>query len=174
MGTQLEEFLRQKKTALVKKWFIRLLETYPPETGKIWSTQKDPFANPIGSTFHEGLKELFDGLLAGKGEEDLARALDPMVRIRAVQEVPPSGAVGFVLLLKEIVREGYAQEGGDPVSPEELRKFDSRIDRLGLMAFDLYTECRKKVHEIQLRELKSQAMLSGEAFWAARRGKSGP
>jgi hypothetical protein len=173
MGKQPEEFLRQKKAALIKKWFVRLLDTYPPETGKLWSAQKDPFANPIGSTFQEGLGELFDGLLAGKGEEALARALDPIIHIRAIQEFPPSRAVGFVLLLKEIVHEELAS-GGDPVSPEELWKFDSRIDRLSLMAFDLYTECRKKVHEIQLRELKSRALLAGEAFRGGHREKNGP
>jgi hypothetical protein len=174
MGKQLDEFLRQKKAALVKKWFVRLLETYPPETGKLWFTQKDPFTNPVGATFHEGLEELFDGLLAGKGGQDLARALDSMIHIRAIQGFPPSGAIGFVSLLKEIVREELAEEGGAPVSPEDLRKFDSRIDQLSLTAFELYTQCRKKIHEIQLRELKSRTMPAMEARGGCLLEKSDP
>jgi hypothetical protein len=173
MAKNLENCFGRKRAAIVKKWFSRLMETYPAETGKLWSAQKDPFANPVGSTFRAGLEELFDGLLAGKGEGDLARALVPMIHIRAIQEFPPSRAVGFVLLLKEIIHEELAS-GGDPVSPEELWEFASRVDRLSLMAFDLYTECRKKVHEIQLRELKSRIMLGGEAFRGGLREKSGP
>lgn len=174
MGKQLEEFLLHKKTSLLKKWLERLLETYPPETRKFWLDQKDPFANPIGSTFHEGLEGIFDGILQGKGENDLTPALGPMIHIRAVQEFSPSRAIAFVFLLKEIVREELVKEGGARVSSEEWREFDSRVDQLGLMAFDLYTECRKKIHEIQLREHKSRTMPAREARGGCFREKSDP
>ena len=34
--------------------------------------------------------------------------------------------------------------------------FESGIDQLSLRAFDLYTKCREKIHEIRIREMKNQ------------------
>ena len=39
---------------------------------------------------------------------------------------------------------------------EEWFDLESRIDLLSLMAFDLYTTYRERIHEIRLKEVKEQ------------------
>jgi len=89
--------------------------------------------------------------------KDLAGLLDPMIHIRAIQDFSPSEAVGFVLGLKGIIREELKKDEGGGIPREELWEMENRIDDLGLMAFEQYVLCRKKVHEIQLKELRSRA-----------------
>ena len=35
-------------------------------------------------------------------------------------------------------------------------KFESRIDKLAFLAFDIYMKCREKVYEIRVNEIKSE------------------
>jgi hypothetical protein len=71
------------------------------------------------------------------------------VRIRAVQALAADEAVGFVLLLRRIVREQL-----DPPPPAEaLAALDERIDRMALLAFDLFAQCRERLREIRAGEI---------------------
>ncbi|MEE8542029.1 MAG: hypothetical protein V3S66_10250, partial [Desulfobacterales bacterium] len=37
----------------------------------------------------------------------------------------------------------------------ELRSLETNIDRVGLMAFDIYMRCREKIYEIKANETKN-------------------
>lgn len=156
MGNQLEKFLERNKTTILQKWFNLILEHYPPETRKFWEMPNDRFANPIGSTFAQGLEGIWNGLQQGMEPERLTAVLDSIIHIRAIQDFSPSQAVGFVLGLKGIIREELKREGGRGVAWEELWEMEARIDALSLIAFDQYVLCRKKVHEIELKELRDR------------------
>ena len=41
---------------------------------------------------------------------------------------------------------------------DDLVDLESRIDRVALLAFEKYTECREKLHEIRNNEIKSRAL----------------
>jgi hypothetical protein len=163
MGIQLEKFLERSKTSILQKWFSLILEHYPPETRKFWETPKDSFANPIASTFTQGLEGIWNGLRQGIDPKQLSAVLDPIIHIRAIQDFSPSQAVAFVLGLKGIIREELKREGGGGVAWEDLWEMETRIDALSLIAFDQYVLCRKKVHEIELKELRDRtARIRGE------------
>lgn len=155
-GNQLEKFLERSKTSIFQKWFNLILEHYPPESRKFWENPNNSFANPIGSTFAQGLEGIWNGLRQGMEPKQLAAVLDPIIHIRAVQDLSPSQAVGFVLGLKGIIREEMKREGGGGIAWEELWEMETRIDALSLIAFDQYVLCRKKVHEIELKELRDR------------------
>jgi hypothetical protein len=74
--------------------------------------------------------------------ERIAPALDALIRIRAVQDLTASQAVGFVFLLKPILRE---------LAPVD-DSLNDRIDRLALMAFDKYMQCREQLADIRVNE----------------------
>jgi len=73
-----------------------------------------------------------------------------------VQDFSPSQAIGFIFLLKKAIRE-VLESGirGKPVL-EEWMEFQSRIDQLALLAFDVYMECREKICEIRVNEAKAE------------------
>ncbi|MCX6635381.1 MAG: RsbRD N-terminal domain-containing protein, partial [Acidobacteria bacterium] len=88
------------------------------------------------------------------GEMDQARitaALDAIMRIRAVEDHTASQAVAFLFLLKEVLREK------SPAA--DLAAFENRIDRMALLAFDLYMKCREKIYEIKAEEAKRRVYL---------------
>ena len=152
---RLNTLLVQRKTAIIKKWFSLVIETYPPDTAYFLKTQKDPFANPVGRTIWRGLEGLFDELLAGMDHETVTNFLDPIVRIRAIQNFTPSQATGFIFFLKKSVRENLKKEAAEEEISRELPVFESRIDDLGLTAFNLYMQCREKICELKANEMRN-------------------
>src|SRR5512137_138563 len=113
-GMGLNEALAAKRGSVLERWFEAVLATYPEDAARFLASGADPFANPVGHTVREGLGRLYDQLAASAPDGDLASAVDGIVRIRAVQELAPSAAVGFVYALKGILREALADAALDP------------------------------------------------------------
>jgi len=153
----LDEALTARRMAVLDRWFKSVAATYPADTARFLAGVGDPFANPVGSTLREGLGRLLDGLAAEPSPADLAAAIDGIVRIRAVQELSPSVAVGFVYELRGILREELAAAA---LSPAELSVLESGIDRMALAAFDVYMRCREKIFEIRVREIRESKLLA--------------
>ncbi len=153
---KLNHYLLEKKSAILKKWFDAVVETYPDETSAFLKKQKAQFTNPVGYTLSEGLEHLFDALLHGMLPDTVSRFLDSIVRLRAVQDFAPSEAVMFIFRLKKVVR----QELGNEILQqqgiiEELLTFESAVDDLALYAFDLHVKCREKIFELKANEAKN-------------------
>ena len=153
----LENLLSQKRSAILKKWSLLVLDTYPLDTSKFLKREKNRFANPVGYTLSQELEKIYEELLMGMDPARVTPSLDRILRIRAVQEFSPSQAVSFVYLLKKAVREEVGKEIKKNVLYQELLEFESRIDSLGLLAFDLFVACKEKIYEIRVNEVKNRA-----------------
>jgi hypothetical protein len=81
--------------------------------------------------------------------------LDPIIRIRAVQDFSPGQALRFVFLLKDVIRKNFGMEIGEFNLHTELQRLESQIDDLALLAFDVYMKCRERLYEIRSREAKN-------------------
>ena len=156
MGNGLNKILEQKQSVIEKKWFELAANTYAPDTAEFLKSKTDPFANPVGGTMLSGLKVLLDQLIHGMDTEIITSHLDPIIRIRAVQNFTPSKATAFILSLKLILREILADELRDSRMASEFVIVESKIDRLCLMAFDIYMQCREKVFQISANETKNR------------------
>jgi hypothetical protein len=154
----LEKFLAANKATILKRWLELILDTYPPDSRKFFATQKNRFSNPVGANLSEGLEGLFEGLVHGvqSDSESISEFLDKIVRIRAVQEFSPANAVGFIFLLKTAVRENLAKEIHDNRLLEELLEFESRVDGLALLGFNIYMQCRETIFEMRATEIRSR------------------
>ncbi len=151
----LKKLLQQKKGDFVNQWFELVIATYPAETARFLKNQTDQFANPVGSTTRKGLETIYSELYQEMNTERIVAALDPIIRIRSVQDFTPSKAVGFVFALKQILRNTLEKEIQAPGTERELRSLETNIDRVGLMAFDIYMRCREKIYEIKANETKN-------------------
>ena len=152
----LEHLLPQKRAAILERWFQLILETYPADTSRFLKQQKDRFINPVGYTISQEIEALYDELLQEMNSDKLAACLDNIIRIRAVQDFPPSQTIAFIFLLKKAIREELASEIAENRVLEELSKFESKIDKLVLLALDIYMKCREKVYEIRVNEAKAE------------------
>ena len=149
----IETLLAPKKKAIVEKWIDQVLDSYGAPD--FFKNQKDRFANPIGSTISKGLQDLFVILVENRDLGEVAKPLEEIIKIRAVQEFSPSSAVFFVYLLKDIVREELSKEKNREEVLKTLSALDSRIDKVSLMAFDFYMDCRERLHQIRVNEVLS-------------------
>ena len=156
MGNSLKGLIEKKKKDIIHLWFEATLQTYAPDTVRFYKDQKDAFANPVGSATSEGLPLLLDQLLGDFDPDAIRSHLDPIIRIRAVQDFTASQATAFIVNLKEILRDCLADELRDASRLKALLAFETRIDQLCLMAFDVYMECREKVYEIAANETRNQ------------------
>ena len=153
----LKNLLSKKKKAIVAKWFERVLETYPLEMQGFFRQQGDRFANPVGSTLLSGLEGLFAELLEKETTRKPGPLLDNILRIRAVQNFSPSQAVVFLPLLKGVLKEEIGEEVRQNRLHEDWLEMESRIDDFLLLAFDIYMECREKIHQLRTQELRNRA-----------------
>jgi hypothetical protein len=158
----LNTLLAQRKTAIVKKWFAATVKTYPPDTAKFLKSQKDPFANPVGRTIYQGLEALFDELLKETDHNVMQALLDPIIRIRAIQNFSPSQATSFIFFLKNVIRNTIKKEDFQAQLFSELLLFESKIDELSLMAFNIYSQCREKIYELKANEMKNRTFRAFE------------
>jgi len=128
---------------ILEQWIERTMQSYPSAALPFLAGQDDPFRNPVGHTLRQSLTILFEELQGTMDADSVASALDAIIRIRAVQDMTASQAVGFVFLLKPILQE---------LAPAHDSALADRIDQLALMAFDNYMECREEIAEIRLNE----------------------
>jgi hypothetical protein len=152
---RLNNLLAQRKTAIIKNWFTLAVETYPPDTASFLKKQKDPFANPVGRTISRGLEALYNELLKEMDHDTIISFLDPIIRIRAIQNFSPSQAVSFIFLLKKAIRKNLKKEALEEELFNELLFFESKIDQLAMIAFNLYMECKEKIYDLKANEMRN-------------------
>lgn len=155
LDMKLHNLLSERKSAILKRWFDVILETYPADTASFLRKQKKPFANPVGSMIFQGLESLFEKFLQGMDFDTAPTFLDNIIRIRAVQDFTPSQALVFIFLLKKVIIEELKNESRKHQLFEELLTLESKIDNLALLSFDVYMKCREKIYELKADELQS-------------------
>lgn len=154
----LESILAKHRSTIVKKWFELVIGTYPQDASRFLQNQKDPFANPVGRNTLNGLEGLVDSLFKEGNRDSLLSFLDQIIRMRAVQAFSPSEAISFIFSLKDIVREFIDPSPTDQGFMDEWLSFESKIDQLALIAFDVYTQCREKMYEIRVNEVRRTSL----------------
>jgi hypothetical protein len=150
----LRDELKRRADRILDRWVEDCLAAYPAEASAAWTRERDPFANPVGNSLRAGTKVLFEAVLDGADAEATKRGLDGIVRIRAVQQMSPSAALGFVFRLKHVIRTELGEALATPALGEELTELEARIDEAALVAFDLFVQYRERVSTLRINELK--------------------
>lgn len=152
----LEKLMKKKRTAIADAWFDLVVRTYPSDTQQFLKSQKDPFANPVGQITRKGLQALFDHVLGEIDPETVKSDLDPIIRIRAIQNFSSSEAVAFIFDLKAIVRKVVGNETVSDQPFAEWLAFEHNVDALALAAFDVYMTCREKIYALKADNERTQ------------------
>ncbi len=154
---RLERRISKHNRQITDDWFAILVGTYPPDTTRFLKTNKDSFTNPVGGTSRKALETVLDALIENADQDHLSRQLDALIRIRAVQTMfTPSQATAFVLDLKKVIRNTLKNDLQDADMQSQLLAFEERIDRLLLIAFDIFVRCREKIYSMKATEEQSK------------------
>jgi hypothetical protein len=149
-----KDLLLEKKSAILKRWFDVILESYPADTSNFLKKQKNRFANPVGYTISQGIEGLFGEILQGIDSEKVSPFLDNIIRIKAIQDFSASQAVSFIFLLKKVIREKFEKEIKENQFSVELAALEVKIDELALLSFDIFMKCREKIYDLKAEEIK--------------------
>jgi hypothetical protein len=150
----IKTLLLKKRSPILRRWFDAVLEMYPAETVRFIKNRKEQFTNPVGHTIYQGIEGIFDEIASDRMNPERVNAfLDNIIRVRAVQDFPPSQALSFVFLLKEVIREELGDEFRAANMMKELLILESQIDALARTAFDIYMQCREKIYELRTNEM---------------------
>jgi hypothetical protein len=172
----LPPWVAERRGELVQRWTEAVMDAYPSGTGRFLRETQDPFRNPVGATLRETLPVIFDGLCGLSPEEEWERALDRVVRLKAVQDGTATEALAFLLRLKGLLREEARQSGTDAAGRTAL---EDAVDGLLFRAFEAYVRCRERISEIKVQDANRRAYLllrrfgTGEEEAAGEAG-SGP
>ena len=144
------------KEAMAKRWSDVVHGTYPFETVGFLRTASDRFANPVGFRTEDAAKALMDAIFVEAPDEDaLRKAVDELIRVRAVQDFPPETAVGIFFAMKDIIRDVViSSENASAELMPALWALESRIDAVTLLAFGAYARCREALHQLRVEETK--------------------
>lgn len=170
------QYLQRNQKAILKEWFQAVVETYPEETARFLKKEKDPFANPVGRSILEGIEGIFVQILGGLPSDEVLPFLDRIVRVRAIQDFTPAQAVAFMFALKDVVRSQTDKDGLTAQYAAALAGFDRTVDRAALMAFNIYVECREKLYQLRVDEIKNRTgrlLERANAIWESRRNEDG-
>jgi len=162
MGKTLENLIEDKKSAVLKIWVDATINSYAPDAAAFIKGQKDPFSNPVGGTTLKGLQVLLEQLISAMDPETITSHLDPIIRIRAVQDFTPSQATAFILTLKTVLKNTFKKELQDSQVCRDFLAFESKIDQLSLMAFDIFMQCKEKIYQIKANETRNRTFRAFE------------
>ncbi len=155
-GTALEQVLSSRKEAILGQWRRAVLETYAAETRAFLTSEEDPFCNPLGQVLNRTGEALFLIAATGMERERTEDALSDIVRIRAVQDFPPSRALSFVDAMKKAIRHELSPMVVEKTGLGRLLDMESRLDEAMLVAIDLYVACKKRIDDIRIREMRAE------------------
>ncbi len=152
----MKKLLAEKKAPILKRWFNLIAETYPAEVSSFLG-EKDRFTNPVGFTISQEIDALYEQLLQDTvNSEQVSASLDNIIKIRALQDFSPHQAIAFVFLLKKAIRDEMGGEMERKQLLGEWLNLESGIDKLASLAFDIYMECREKIYQLRVDEVKAE------------------
>jgi hypothetical protein len=152
----LKQFIQQNREALLQKWIDHTFNTYQPEMVRFLKAEKDQFSNPVRNTIITSSGNIYDAILEDTPIFEI-NGLEEIIKVRAVQDFSPSDALSFLFNLKNIIQTEYIKDKKNAVAFTELYEFNERFDKLVLKAFDIYNDCRLKIQEIKMAEIKSRS-----------------
>jgi hypothetical protein len=142
----IKQCLTDNHPLLLKKWFKATIDTYPAQSARILGKDVDRFDNPVGAVTRETLEDILHLLASDYTSDTLEKALDPVIRIRAVQAFSAAEAVSFIFALKDI---------GETIMDSALvRKFDRMVDQVVLAGFNRLMKCREEIFLLKATESK--------------------
>ena len=146
--------IKKNLNRFLEEWFRSTIETYPPRTSKVLGKDANRFDNPVGAVTRESLEDVLNLIISGNDDRDsLEKALDPVIRIRAVQSFDPADAVGFIFALKDI-GEKFIDDNAGEAAAADAKEFDRLVDKIALAGFNRLMKCKEDIFLLKATESK--------------------
>lgn len=146
--------------AFAREWLAATLRAHPSQAGGFLRESASPFRNPVGATLRAALSGLTAELFGDFDRQRAAVLIDPVVRLRAVQDVPPAEVTAFVALARQAAAR-VARAAPSDVGPELLDRLGRRISDLSQVAEGCLARCREDLQAIADRAACRRNFVAG-------------
>ena len=153
----------KQKAVICDAWMDAALTAFFPQTDQTFRRNSD-FSNPVGQAFHSGMSEIIANLSENASLEKYYGPLDRIIRVLAVQGLPAGTAVRLLFLLKNNLHTVPGLE------IKERHCLARTIDRLAELAADIWSDCREKLLQIQIEQLRRHIRLQEAVSSANEKG----
>jgi len=130
--------------AILEQWLARAVAVYGDKVAPLAVAERDPFRNPVGHTLRTHLSLLLHELLGDMDPAAIDASMEPIIAVRAIQDLSVEQAVGFVYQVRDILRRELPER--------DVAGIDARVDRLALAAFAQFLQRRERLAELKLNE----------------------
>ena len=152
----LQNLLIQNRDSLLQEWIDQTINTYEPEMVRFLKKEKNQFSNPVRNTIISSLEKIYDTIFTGDSVDEY-NGLEEIIKVRTVQDFSPSDALSFLFDLKKIIRSELQKCDQKVEAMDELYDIEERFDSLFKKAFNYYNDCRQKIQDIKMAEIKSRS-----------------
>lgn len=142
---KVKKIIKERKESIAAKWVGRIFDSYPPERRQFLLENKDINSNPTGVTIISEINNILNELVAEKHSEKLNDYLENIIKIRLMQDYSPSNCVGFIMYIKDIIRDEIKNEKLDFKLISEIFVIESLVDDFALIGFDIYLQQKEKI-----------------------------
>jgi len=156
MELKLTDTLLARKEIILEKWIKLILNGYQSEGARFFTENNDPFHNPVGTKTKSESELILSQILGEMDFSELGKSLDKIIKIRAIQEFSASEAVAFLFLLKNVIGEEIILDEYKDVHIIDVLDVYARIDKIMLLAFDIYMNNRERISQIKINEIKKK------------------
>lgn len=151
----LRKCLAAKKKPILARWLSETMSICQQNTVSP-DSPGDRFTQPIRYTINGTLETILNCIILDEMSDELLPAIEATCRILAVQEIPPSRAIGFMFALKKISSEELADQIKKNNLVPDYMDICSKIDSLVLIGLDLYLKCKNKILEMSFKEMTNR------------------
>lgn len=154
--SKLTNHLLIRKEIILDKWIKSILDGYQSEGAKFFSKNENPFQNPVGTNIKKETELMLSEILGEMDKDVLGASLEKIIKIRSIQDFSASEAVSFIFILKSIIADELNSEEYKDITIVDVLNIYTRIDRVLLMAFDIYMHNRERISQIKINEIKKK------------------
>jgi hypothetical protein len=151
MESDVYKLISEKKQPILKKWQSAALgsSVNMAMRRKLGSR----FSDPTGYVIEQSTGEILEWLIRVENDVDLFAPLEQICKLKAIQDIRPAEALSFIFNLKQVIREEIADENDNFHWAVDMSEVERRIDEIGLLAFNIYSDCRAKIYELRMNEI---------------------
>ena len=139
----------KQQTDLQKSWYEAAMKSCFPEADDAFRHGAG-FSNPVSQSFWDAMTVLLPKLTEEQNLEAFRAPLDRIVRVLAVQGLPPGSSIRFLFVLRNLL------DAAPYIMPEEKQFLFKRIDDLAEISVEIWCECRETLSQLRINELRNR------------------
>jgi hypothetical protein len=154
MTSKSKEYFFDKKDKILDDWLKHLMLHYDYNKLDYLEKEKDPFLNPVKYIFTSALESIFAYIFDGEELEAVYQNIEKLIKLLALNGPKASEALGPFVFFKHYINALFMSSFSLEEKMEEYNEIMNIFDNLLLKIFDMYVQCREKIYEVRINEIK--------------------